>query len=65
MNNKHPFDVELAQNNNMVLVVEELPEIVQNWSDCLSTATSFSTTTGSSTGGSFSTVGSVISCKGG
>ena len=60
----HPFDVELGQSESLDLFAEELPEQVQLmanvWSDCLSTASSFSCEGGCFA--CFSSVGSVISC---
>jgi hypothetical protein len=61
MINKHPFDVEIAATDTLVLMAEELPDQVQNLSDCLGTASSFST---NGCVGSFSSVGSIISCGG-
>ena len=58
----HPFDI-TSDNVSLELFAEELPEQTQtHLSNCASSASSFSTTTGSSSGGSFSSVGSVISC---
>ena len=60
----HPFDVELGENESLDLFAEELPEQVQlnynMFSDCLSTASSFSCEGGCFA--CFSSVGSVISC---
>ncbi len=54
---RHPFDLEASTTLPLDLFVEELPEQVQLASDCLSTGSSFSCPAGS-----FSSVGSVISC---
>ncbi len=60
----HPFDVEPGQNESLDLFAEELPEQLQLmpniWSDCLSTASSFSSISGCI--GSFSSAASVVSC---
>ncbi len=60
----HPFDLERSQNESLDLFAEELPEQIQLianvWSDCLSCASSISSVGGCV--GSFSSVGSVISC---
>ena len=55
--NRHPFDLEPTDDSPLDLFVEELPEQLQLLSDCLSTGSSISCPIGS-----FSTVGSVISC---
>ena len=58
----HPFDITSDQ-TSLELFAEELPEQMQtHLSNCAGSASSFSTTTGSSSVGSFSSVGSVISC---
>lgn len=54
---RHPFDLEPTDDSPLDLFVEELPEQLQLASDCLSTGSSFSCPAGS-----FSSVGSVISC---
>jgi len=54
---RHPFDLDANHDTPLDLFVEELPEQVQLASDCLSTGSSFSCPAGS-----FSSVGSVISC---
>ena len=54
----HPFDI-TSGSDTLALFAEELPEQVQLLSDCLSSASSASCCTCS---GSFSSVGSVISC---
>ncbi len=60
----HPFDVESGQNESLDLFAEELPEQVQLvaniWSDCLSSASSFSCAGGCFA--SFSTLDCIISC---
>ena len=56
---RHPFDLDPSDQSPLDLFVEELPEHVQLWSDCLSTSTTFSTKACLS---SFSTIGSIISC---
>jgi len=55
---QHPFDI-VVSNDTLALFAEELPEQVQLLSDCLSSASSLSCC---GTAGSFSSVGSVISC---
>jgi hypothetical protein len=57
---RHRLDLEIEDTDSLDLFAEELPEQVQLMSDCLSTASSFSTAGGCM--GCFSTVGSVISC---
>ncbi len=61
MNNvsDHDFDLEQAP-QALDLFAEELPEQVQRLSDCLATGTTFSSVGGCI--GSFSTIGSVVSC---
>lgn len=54
----HPFDI-VADDTKLDLFAEELPEQVQLLSDCLSSASSASCCTCT---GSFSSVGSVVSC---
>lgn len=54
----HPFDITDTE-DSLDLFAEELPEQVQLVSDCLSSASSASCCTCT---GSFSSVGSVISC---
>jgi len=58
----HPFDVEVSQNESLDLFAEELPEQVQLLlpADCMSSASSISSSGGCV--GSFSSVGSVVSC---
>jgi|GEM_PF-3283125 len=58
MLNQHPFDL-VSFNDELDLFAEELPEQVQLLSDCLSSAGSLSCC---GTAGSFSSVGSVVSC---
>jgi len=61
----HPFDLESSQSESLDLFAEELPEQLQrmdlsNWSDCASSASSFSCA-----GGCIACifcVGSIISC---
>ena len=66
MNNPlmHALDVDISQNESLDLFAEELPEQVQlvenDWSDCASSASSFSCA-----GGCFACLacmGSIISC---
>ncbi|MEW6703339.1 MAG: hypothetical protein AB1430_00625 [Pseudomonadota bacterium] len=54
----HPFDI-VPSDAKLDLFAEELPEQVQLLSDCLSSASSASCCTCT---GSFSSVGSVVSC---
>ena len=54
----HQFDI-TSQNDTLALFAEELPEQIQLVSDCLSSASSASCCTCT---GSFSSVGSVVSC---
>lgn len=56
----HPFDLELSDNFALDLFAEELPEQLNYVSDCASTASSLSTA--GTCWGSFSTLGSIISC---
>ncbi len=61
----HPFDLESSQSESLDLFAEELPEQLQlmamsNWSDCASSASSFSSVGGCIA--SFSSMGSIISC---
>ena len=58
---RHPFDLEPSDDSPLDLFAEELPEQVQLLSDCLSTGTTLSSVGGCL--GSFSTIGSIISCK--
>ena len=62
----HPFDIHIEDDSSDFLV-EEISESKQFASDCLATGSSFSTVACActmSTAGSFSCVGSVISCGG-
>ncbi|MPZ50659.1 MAG: thiocillin family RiPP [Dehalococcoidia bacterium] len=56
----HPFDLEFEVGDTLDLFAEELPEQLSPLSDCLSSASSVSSI--SCCAGSFSCVGSVISC---
>ena len=56
----HAFDVEASQNESLDLFAEELPEQLQLLQDCFSSGSSISSS--SSCVGSFSSIGSVISC---
>ena len=56
----HAFDVEVSQNESLDLFAEELPEQLQLLQDCFSSGSSISSS--SSCVGSFSSIGSVISC---
>ncbi len=56
----HPLDLEPTEDESLDLFAEELPEQLQQLSDCLSSASSFSSSGGCL--GSFSSVGCVISC---
>ena len=62
MNNSlvHAFDVEVSQHESLDLFAEELPEQVQLLQDCFSSGSSISSSSGCV--GSFSTMGSIISC---
>jgi len=57
---RHPLDLEPGEYTSLDLFVEELPEQVQFLSDCLSTGTTLSSS--GTCLGSFSTIGSIISC---
>ncbi len=58
---RHPLDLDLSEESELDLFVEELPEQVLFASDCLGTASTFST---KGCLGSFSSVGSIISTGG-
>lgn len=67
MNNSlvHPFDLESGQSDSLDLFAEELPEQRQlmapaNWSDCASSASSFSC--GGGCIACIFCVGSIVSC---
>jgi hypothetical protein len=42
----HPFDLEINDEENLDLFAEELPEQVQLWSDCASTASCYTSCAG-------------------
>ncbi|MPZ50658.1 MAG: hypothetical protein GEU75_15400 [Dehalococcoidia bacterium] len=58
----YPFDLDIEGPDSLDLLAEELPEQLSPGIDCLSSVSSASTTIGSSCGGSFSSIGSVINC---
>jgi hypothetical protein len=58
--NENILDLDVVSADDLDLFAEELPDQLQMWSDCLSSASSFSCAGGCFA--SFGSVGSVISC---